>query len=129
LEAGELNAGTIFAYTATEAAYTYGAEWLQQMRIYIIENVRYVDDFLMKYIPQIKVYQPQASFLVWLDCRDLHLTQPELVQFFEEKAGLYLNDGSMFGPGGEGFMRLNIGCPRATLEVAMNALKKAIKAL
>ena len=129
LEAGELNAGTIFAYTATEAAYTYGAEWLQQMRIYIIENVRYIDTYLKNNIPQIKVYQPQASFLVWLDCRDLNLSQPELVQLFEEKAGLLLNDGSMFGPGGEGYMRLNIGCPRSTLEEAMKALKKAISSL
>lgn len=129
LEAGELNAGTIFAYTATEAAYTYGAEWLQQMRIYIIENVRYIEDFLKNYIPQIKVYQPQSSFLVWLDCRGLNMSQPELVQFFEEKAGLLLNDGTMFGPGGEGFMRLNIGCPRSTIETAMNALKKAVKSL
>ena len=129
LEAGELNTGTIFAYTATEAAYTYGAEWLQQMRIYIIENVRYIDTYLKNNIPQIKVYQPQASFLVWLDCRDLNLSQPELVQLFEEKAGLLLNDGSMFGPGGEGYMRLNIGCPRSTLEEAMKALKKAISSL
>ena len=129
LEAGELNAGTIFAYTATEAAYTYGAEWLQQMRIYIIENVRYIDTYLKNNIPQIKVYQPQASFLVWLDCRDLNLSQPEWVQLFEEKAGLLLNDGSMFGPGGEGYMRLNIGCPRSTLEEAMKALKKAISSL
>ena len=129
LEAGELNAGTIFAYTATEAAYTYGAEWLQQMRIYIINNVQYIEDFLKNYIPQIKVYKPQASFLVWLDCRDLQLSQPELVHLFEEKAGLLLNDGSMFGPGGEGYMRLNIGCPRSTLETAMNALKKAVNSL
>ena len=99
------------------------------MRIYIIENVRYIDTYLKNNIPQIKVYQPQASFLVWLDCRDLNLSQPELVQLFEEKAGLLLNDGSMFGPGGEGYMRLNIGCPRSTLEEAMKALKKAISSL
>lgn len=129
LEAGELNAGTIFAYTATEAAYTYGAEWLQQMRIYIMENVRFVDVFLRNNISQIKVYQPQASFLVWLDCRGLGLSQPQLVELFEDKAGLFLNDGSMFGPGGEGFMRLNIGCPRSTLETAMKALKKAVGTL
>ena len=104
LEAGELNAGTIFAFTATKAAYTYGAEWLQQMRSYVIENVNFVDEYLKKNIPQIKVYRPQASFLVWLDCRELKLTQPELVQLFEDKAGLALNDGTMFGKEGEGFM-------------------------
>lgn len=126
LEAGELNAGTIFAFTATKAAYTYGAEWLQQMRSYVIENVNFVDEYLKKNIPQIKVYRPQASFLVWLDCRELKLAQPELVQLFEDKAGLALNDGIMFGKEGEGFMRLNIGCPRSILNQALESLKKAI---
>lgn len=126
LEAGELNAGTIFAFTATKAAYTYGAEWLQQMRSYVIENVNFVDEYLKKNIPQIKAYRPQASFLVWLDCRELKLTQPELVQLFEDKAGLALNDGTMFGKEGEGFMRLNIGCPRSILNQALESLKKAI---
>ena len=126
LEAGELNSGTIFAFTATKAAYTYGAEWLQQMRSYVIENVNFVDEYLKKNIPQIKVYRPQASFLVWLDCRELKLTQPELVQLFEDKAGLALNDGTMFGKEGEGFMRLNIGCPRSILNQALESLKKAI---
>ena len=126
LEAGELNAGTIFAFTATKAAYTYGAEWLQQMRSYVIENVNFVDEYLKKNIPQIKVYRPQASFLVWLDCRELKLTQPELVQLFEDKAGLALNDGTMFGKEGEGFMRLSIGCPRSILNQALESLKKAI---
>lgn len=126
LEAGELGDGTIFAYTATEAAYTYGAEWLQQMRMYVMENVRFVDEFFKTKLPKIKVYPPQASFLVWLDCRDLKLSQEELVHLFQDKAGLLLNDGSMFGPGGEGYMRLNVGCPRSVLDTALNALKKAI---
>lgn len=129
LEAGELGDGTIFAYTATEAAYTYGAEWLQQMRMYVMENVRFVDEYLQMYLPKIKVYPPQASFLIWLDCRELGLSQPELVSLFQDKAGLLLNDGSMFGPGGEGYMRMNIGCPRAILTSALESLKKAAKAL
>lgn len=126
LKAGEFNDGTIFAYAATTAAYTYGAEWLQQMRMYIMENVRFVDEFIKTNLPKIKVYPPQSSFLVWLDCRDMNLTQEELVHLFKDKAGLALNDGSIFGPGGEGHMRLNIGCPRSVLHTAMNALKKAV---
>ena len=126
MEAGEFGDGTIFAYTATTAAYTYGAEWLQQMRMYIMENVRFVDEFITANLPKIKVYLPQASFLVWLDCRELQLDQEELVRLFQDKAGLALNDGSIFGPGGEGHMRLNIGCPRSVLDKAMKALKKAI---
>lgn len=126
LEAGELNAGTIFAFTATKAAYTYGAEWLQQMRSYVIENVNFVDEYLKKNIPQIKAYRPQASFLIWLDCRVLGLSQPDLVHLFEDKAGLALNDGTMFGKEGEGFMRLNVGCPRSILSKSLESLKKAI---
>lgn len=126
LEAGELNAGTIFAFTATKAAYTYGAEWLQQMRSYVIENVNFVDEYLKKNIPQIKAYRPQASFLIWLDCRELGLSQPDLVHLFEDKAGLALNDGTMFGKEGEGFMRLNVGCPRSILSKALESLKKAV---
>ncbi len=126
LEAGEFGEGTIFAYTATTAAYTYGAEWLQQMRMYIMENVRFVDEYLKIHMPRIKAYQPQASFLLWLDCRDLGLTQKELIYLFQDKAGLALNDGCMFGPGGEGHMRLNIGCPRSVLDKAMKALERAM---
>ncbi len=87
--------------------------------MYIMENVRFVEEFMKLHLPKIKVYQPQASFLVWLDCRELELSQDELVHLFKDKAGLALNDGSIFGPGGE-------GCPRSVLDKAMNALKKAV---
>ena len=126
LQAGELSDGTIFAYEATTAAYTYGAEWLQQMRTYVMENVRFVETFLEHHIPAIKAYLPQASFLIWLDCRELGLSQTDLVKLFRDEAKLALNDGAMFGVNGEGFMRMNIGCPRATIESALNALKKAV---
>ena len=126
MQAGEFDFGTIFAFTATTAAYTYGAEWLQQMRTYVMDNVRYVEDFLKANIPAIKVYPPQASFLVWLDCRELGLSQKELVDLFQRKAGLALNDGTMFGPGGEGHMRLNVGCPRSVLHEALTRLKQAV---
>lgn len=127
LEARELGDGTIFAYTATTAAYTYGAEWLQQMRHYVIANGQYVDEYLKKNIPQIKMYPPQASFLLWLDCRELKLNQEELVDLFINGAGLALNDGSIFGKEGIGYMRMNIGCPRSVLEEAMDSLKAAIE--
>jgi cystathionine beta-lyase len=126
LHARELDEGTIFAYEATKAAYTYGAEWLQQMRMYIIDNVSYVIDYLEKKIPEIKVCRPQASFLVWLDCRKLNLSQKELISLFQDKAGLALNDGTMFGKGGEGYMRLNVGCPRSVIKQALASLKEAI---
>ncbi|MBN2659929.1 MAG: cystathionine beta-lyase, partial [Tannerellaceae bacterium] len=70
---------------------------------------------------------PQASFLIWLDCKELGLSQSELVKLFRDKAGLALNDGTIFGKEGEGFMRLNIGCPRSVIEESLNRLKKAVE--
>jgi cystathionine beta-lyase len=127
LKARELDEGTIFSYEATTAAYMHGAQWLQQMCSYVIDNVQFVTAYLKKEIPAIKVYQPQASFLIWLDCRELGLKQKELVALFKDKAGLALNDGTMFGPGGEGYMRLNAGCPRAILKQALEQLRSACR--
>ena len=126
LEARQLNQGTIFAYLAAQYAYETGGEWLDQVNEYIQKNIDYVDDFLQKHIPQIKVVKPEASFLIWLNCKGLNLTQPELESFFIHKAKLGLNSGTMFGKEGEGFMRLNVGCPRITLEKALDNLKKAV---
>lgn len=126
LEPRELSQGTIFAYTATTAAYEDCGEWLEQLTEYIQGNVNFVDGYLKENIPQIKAILPEASFLVWLDCRSMHLSQPELVRLFVEEAKLALNDGTMFGQGGEGFMRLNVGSPRKVLEKALNNLKIAM---
>lgn len=126
LLARQLNEGTIFGYLAAQYAYEYGDEWLDQAIEYIQKNIDFADDFLQNHIPQIKVIRPEASFLIWLDCRDLNLSQPELENFFIHKAKLGLNSGTMFGKEGEGFMRLNVGCSRITLEKALNNLKKAV---
>lgn len=126
LAARELNKGTIFAYIAAQYAYETGGEWLDEAMEYIQKNINFVDNFLQKHIPQIKVVRPEASFLIWLDCRDLNLSQPELENFFIHKANLGLNSGTMFGKEGEGFMRLNVGCPLITLEKALDNLKKAV---
>jgi len=126
LKASELDEGTIFAYTATEAAYNHGDAWLKQMLAYLEENILFVESYLKENIPQIKTVRPQSSFLVWLDCRELRLTQRELVSLFVDKAHLALNDGEMFGLEGRGFMRLNAGCPKATLHSALMQIKNAI---
>ena len=86
-----------------------------------------VISYCKEHIPQIKPLRPQASFLVWLDCRGLGLSHEELTSLFVDKAGLGLNDGEMFNPGGEGFMRLNIGTPRSILLEALEKLEKAVK--
>ncbi|HHT30186.1 MULTISPECIES: MalY/PatB family protein [Petrimonas] len=122
----ELDQPTIHALVATEAAYREGREWLDEAIAYIQKNITFVESFLKEHIPQIKVIRPEATFLLWLDCRELHLTQKELVYLFVHKAGLALNNGTIFGKEGEGFMRLNVGTTLSTLEKALDKLRKAI---
>ena len=122
LEASELGAPHLFAPIATKAAFTEGESWRQQMLAYVEDNIRYIEEFCAKNMPQIKPLRPQASFLVWLDCRDLSLSHDQLTDLFVNKAGLALNDGEMFSPGGEGYMRLNVGTSRKILEQAMSQL-------
>ncbi len=127
LEANELNEPTLFAPIATIAAYSQGEEWRRQMLRYVEENIRFVEDFFHAQMPQIKPLRPQASFLVWLDCRALGLNHDQLIDLFVNKARLALNDGAMFGPGGEGFMRMNVGTPRAVLQQALQQLSEVLK--
>jgi cysteine-S-conjugate beta-lyase len=129
LDNAELSDGNIFAFIAAQAAYENGEAWLEQLTQYLQENINYVDDFIKKNIPQIKVCRPQASFLIWLDCREMGMSPMDLHQFFITKAKLGLNPGYSFGPGGEGFMRMNVGCTRETIYQAMNQLKTAIDEL
>lgn len=126
LMANELNEPTIFAPIATIAAFRHGEEWRQQMLRYIEGNIEFIQDYCREHLPMIKPLKPQASFLVWLDCRALNLTQKELVHLFVDEAHLALNDGAIFGKQGEGFMRLNVGSPRAILKQAMDQLREAI---
>ncbi|GHS92639.1 aminotransferase [Bacteroidia bacterium] len=126
LHGGEFNQGSLFAYIATEAAYKHGEEWMKQMLSYIEENISFTENYIRENIPGIKVIRPEASFLIWLDCRNLELSQKELVSLFINKAGLALNDGEMFGTGGKGFMRMNVGCSRLILEKALENLRKAV---
>ena len=127
LDAREYTHGAIFSYIATTAAYTEGAEWRRQMIDYVIGNVRFTDEYLQKNIPQIKVYQPQASFLIWLDCRELGLSQHNLISLVQDKAGLAVNNGVMFGREGLGYIRINVGCPKSVLIKALDALAKAVR--
>jgi cystathionine beta-lyase len=112
----------MFAPIATIAALQHGEEWRQQMLHYVEGNIDFLIDYCQKHLPQIKPLRPQASFLVWLDCRDLGLNHKELLDLFINKAHLALNDGEMFGPGGEGFMRLNVGTQRSVLQEALERL-------
>jgi len=126
LDQVHVGAGNILGFTATEAAYTYGDEWLMQLMNYIAGNLKFVKDFITAKIPRIKVIEPQATYLVWLDCSELKMQPDDLKQFMIEKAGLGLNDGRMFGAEGKGFHRINIGCPRQVLQTALQKLQIAV---
>ena len=126
LMANELNEANLFAPIATIAAFQEGEEWRKEMLHYVEENLDFVIDYFERFIPQIKPLRPQASFLVWLDCRKLGLAQPELVNLFVEKAHLALNDGEIFGKEGIGFMRLNVATPRSVVSQALQQLRDAI---
>lgn len=126
MDACELSDPTLFAPIATIAAFSEeGEQWRRQLISYLEDNVRFVEDYCREQLPAIHPLRPQASFLVWLDCRPLGISHEELVDLFVNRAHLALNEGSMFGEEGRGFMRLNVGCPRSMLQQAMEQLRAA----
>ena len=129
MEGNELNHPDIFAPIATIAAFENGEPWRQEMIEYIEGNIEFTIEYCKQHIPQIVAIRPEASFLVWLDCRGLDLTHDKIVELFTQKAALALNDGAIFGTQGEGFMRLNVGTPREVLQTALERLKTAVDSL
>lgn len=119
----ELNAAGL---VACEAAYKHGRQWYDAMMKYINENILFMEQYIKEEIPQIKMKRPEGTYLVWLDLRGLNMSATERRNLVVEKAKLWLNDGAIFGDNGEGFERVNVACPRATLQQAMNQLRDAI---
>jgi cystathionine beta-lyase len=107
---------------ACQSAYTHGGEWLSMLKAYIQENIKLVDNFLKESIPKIKLVNPEGTYLLWFDFREYGLTQEELQRKIEDEAGLWLDSGTMFGEGGEGFWRMNIACPKVTVLEALKRL-------
>jgi len=118
--------GNIFGTIALEAAYNHGKPWLEELLVYLKGNLDFTSDYFEKHIPQIKMMMPEATYLVWLDCRGMGMSDDELKTFFIEKAGVGLNPGIQFGAPGSGFMRLNIACPKSILEKALNQIRQAL---
>ena len=129
MEAGEFCEGHLFAYIGCKAAFEHGEEWLNQLLAYIQGNIDFTESYLRQHIPAIGMIRPQASFLVFLDCRQLGLEQEALERLFADKARLALNTGTTFGEPGRGYMRLNVGCPRAALKQALDQLAEAVAGL
>jgi cystathionine beta-lyase len=127
--AGILPRPNALALVALEAAYRYGDEWLEHLLDYLQGNLEFLMSYCQERIPRIKVIKPEGTYLVWLDCRELGLEPLKLRAFMREKARVGLEDGHIFGTNGTGFQRMNIACPRATLEEALKRIEGAVKNL
>ena len=125
----DIHRNNAFSSVAMEAAYREGEEWLEQVLEYISGNFDFIKSYCEANIPKIKPNLPDATYLVWRDCRELGMDNEELRRFMIEKAKIGLNEGYTFGRSLSGFMRLNAACPRATLEKALKQLKDAVDAL
>ncbi|HGG0416208.1 TPA: MalY/PatB family protein [Clostridium sporogenes] len=125
----DIQRNNAFSSVAMEAAYNEGEEWLTQLLAYISENFDFIKKYFDENIPKIKPNVPDATYLVWLDCRELGMSNEELRDFMIHKAGLGLNEGCSFGRSLSGYMRLNAACPRSVLEQALKQLKEAMDKL
>jgi cystathionine beta-lyase len=114
---------------ACKAAYAEGEQWLEELKVYLAENLAYLREFICTRIPQIKLVEPQGTYLIWLDCRALGLNEKALADLIVSRAKLWLDAGAMFGEGGSGFQRVNIACPRPILAQALDQLEQAVKNL
>ena len=110
-----------------EAAFRYGEEWRLQLLSYLQENVDFALAYLAEHAPKVVAMRPEASFLLWLDFRAYGLPHEELVRILIEEGKVGLNSGLDYGADGEGFMRLNFGCPRATLEEGLRRICDALR--
>lgn len=117
----------VMGLIACQAAYSQGEDWLRQVKIYIAENLEYVKNFLRDNLPQVKLVEPEGTYLLWLDFRELNLTEEELEDLIINKAKLWLDGGTMFGTEGVGFQRINIACSQKILIQAFTQLKEALK--
>ena len=129
LESNGVHFANTFGMVSQEAAYMSGEAWLDELLVYLRGNLKYLEDFIEKKIPGLKVYPLEGTYLAWVDCSSLGLSDEKLKEFMLKKAKLWLDEGTMFGSGGSMFMRVNIACPRSTLKMALERLEKAVKEL
>jgi len=118
--------GNIFGAVASIAAYTNGHEWLDSLLDYIKGNIDYTIEYFRKMIPEIIPVAPEATYMIWLDCKQLCMNEKELMEFFVHSAGVGMNEGSTFGPGGKGYMRMNVALTRKTLTRALKQIEIAV---
>jgi cystathionine beta-lyase len=127
-QAGLVPHVNVLGFAAALAAYRHGQAWLDALLVYLERNRDYLLEYIADHLPGIGCRQPEGTFLAWLDCRQAGIPgNPH--EFFLERARVGLNDGADFGPGGDGYVRLNFGCPRATLTEALERMRAALEAL
>ena len=119
----------LFGYVALEAAYRHGDEWLEQVLDYLQNNLDFLKEYIGNKISSIKVIDPEGTYLIWLDCRDLGMDNDTLSNFMKKEAKVGLEDGFIFGESGSGFMRMNIACPRSLLNEALKRIENAVNGL
>ncbi len=117
---------TVFGALALQTAYAQGEDWLEQALAYMEGNLDFMQAYLAQHLPQVKMRKPEGTYLAWLDFRGLGLKVEELNERLVKGARVGLNDGSMFGAGGQGFQRVNVGCPRATLAQALQRMAEEL---
>ncbi len=116
----------VMGLIACKAAYEKGGEWLEEVKSYLVCNLCFVRTYLQQHLPMIRLVEPEGTYLVWLDMSALGLSDKKLADLVEKRARLWLDAGTMFGEGGEGFYRINIATPRPILEQAFGQLRDAI---
>jgi len=121
--------GNMFGFVATQAAFEKGELWLSELLRYVSNNIDFAISYFEQYLPKVKVIAPEATYMIWLDFSAFHLTDSELKAFLVDKAGVGLNSGIDFGPGGEGFMRMNVACPKSTLHQSLEQIRNAMTEL
>lgn len=124
-----LGMGNLFGVEALEIAYDQGEDWLENMLKYLYDNILFVKQYLKSNIRNIDFCFPESTYLLWLNCEKLGLDKKQLKDFFIREARVGFNDGPSFGDGGEGFQRMNIGCPRPLIKEALIRIERAIKTM
>ncbi len=125
LEHLHIGLGNVFGNIASEQAYLHGDVYVDELMEYLAGNLDVLEEYVNEHLPQIEMIRPEATFLVWLDCRKMGMNDKDLNDFFIQKAKVGFNPGIMFGSGGEGFMRMNMGCPRSVLLEGLDRMKAA----
>jgi cystathionine beta-lyase len=120
-----VSASNPFSIVAFEAAYREGETWLDELLAYLRDTRDYVENYLAAHLPEIRLINPEGTYLLWLDCRALGMSDAQLKHFFVHEVGVGLSPGILFGEGGSGFMRMNIGAPRHTIVAALENIRKA----